>query len=270
MIKRLPIYALVIAMACQSKEQTSQALDTVKAITVDSVKLKNAQLVSEDTIVIHGVYERSSYDEDDAGGLTMHRENLRKLDSLNVFSKLHNDLVVTLSDNHLNYFKNTPHYQLIAFANGNLFQNNEEDFAFVVYDNKSNRISILTYNYSTHEYLELYREIKVVNGLNDAGCNYGHSGTLDYQLADETLIYPMEYLVKNVETYYENPVCKITDIGKDETFALASGCFAKGASKTVLVNSLCITTSSVYNNWECLRYDKATKAFIIFYGASVC
>ena len=117
----------------------------------------------------------------------------------------------------------------------------------------------------TNKYLELFRGIKVENGLKDANCNYCTFGSLDYQLADE-IVYQEEYLIKKPESYLDSPSCKITDISKDEDFVLKSGCFSKKVSKSNLSNSLCIATSSVYNNWECLKYDKTTNTFLIFYG----
>jgi hypothetical protein len=105
----------------------------------------------------------------------------------------------------------------------------------------------------------------VENGLEAADCNYNTFGTLDYQLADE-ILYREADLRKKPERYMENTACKIADISKDETFILKSGCFSRKTPTADLSKSLCIATSFVYNNWECLRYDKKTNSFLIFYG----
>jgi hypothetical protein len=72
--------------------------------------------------------------------------------------------------------------------------------------------------------------------------------------------------LKKPESYLESSPYKIADISKDKDFVLESGCFSKKVSKSNLSNSLCIATSSVYNNWECLKYNKATNTFLIFYA----
>jgi hypothetical protein len=266
MNKLLPLYMLITAMACQPKQKHNEVPDMATVTTFDSSKLNNLNPAYKDTIDNDDAYQTSTYDIATTQDLKEHRKTLKKLDSLNIFHTIHDALLPILPDKHLDYFKKTRHYELFFFANGDLFRNHEEDFVFIAYDRETVRISILTYNEHTNEYLELYRGIKVINGLADAGCNYGAYGTLDYQLADETLIYPQESLIKNPESYLENKACKIADIQKDDTFSLQDGCFAKRIDKTNSANSLCISTSSVYNNWECLQYDSSKKAFVVFFG----
>ena len=51
----------------------------------------------------------------------------------------------TLPEKHKAYFKTKPEYELLSMAQGDLFQGQGSDFAFMVYDRKNNRISILVY-----------------------------------------------------------------------------------------------------------------------------
>jgi len=205
-------------------------------------------------------FQTSSYDDS-----ATDRETLKQLSDQKVFSVVDARLAQTLSERHQEYFKAKPEYELLSYAKGDLFQEGKEDYAFVVYDKKNIRISILLYNAMANKYSELFRDIKVVNGLVTADCNYGAAGTLDYQLG-ETIVYQERDLRKRPEMYLESIPCKITDLSKDSDFVLESGCFSKTFPKTNLANSLCISTDSVYNNWECLKYDKASNAFVIYYG----
>ncbi len=211
-------------------------------------------------------YQTSTYDNSEfADNLISHRETLKQLSDKKVFSIINYKLTNTLIENHQEYFKTRVDYELLYIAHGELFQDKKNDCAFIVYDKKNQRVSILVYNEMTNKYLELFRDIKVENGLNDIDCNYGAFGTLDFRLADE-IIYQEEYLLKKPYSYLESAPCKITDISKDEIFVFKSGCFSKKVAKSNLSSSLCIATSSVYNNWECLRYNELTNAFLIFYG----
>ena len=105
--------------------------------------------------------------------------------------------------------------------------------------------------------------MQVENGLRDSDCGYSSFGTLDYQFAAE-IIYQEEYLTKNPQLYVENHFLKITNINSDDDFILEKGCFSSQLSRNVKLKSLCISTSSVYNNWECLRYDRVNNRFVIF------
>lgn len=111
----------------------------------------------------------------------------------------------------------------------------------------------------------MYREIKVENGLKSSDCNYKTFGTLDYQIADE-LINMGTQLTQNPESALTKVFCKIAKIASDKDFVLNKGCLAKNESKSISGSSLCISTSSTYNNWECLRYDRTKNAFVIYYG----
>lgn len=209
-------------------------------------------------------YEKSTYDNPD-DGIEDHRRDLKKLSDSSVFSIFHNNHLLNLANKHQAYFADKPSYQVVYWATGDLFQNKMEDAAFIVYDKEHSRMSILVYDESQNSYSELYRDIKVTNGLKDIDCNYSTFGTLDYQVANE-LIYHSEYLIKDPKKQIEYLIMKIGEITKDEDFILEEGCRTKMFLTLSESMALCIPTSSVYNNWECLSYDKANKHFVIFYG----
>jgi hypothetical protein len=194
-----------------------------------------------------------------------HKASLQKLDRNKVFSFIHNKLISNTSQLQKAYFNVNRDYELLFYTKGDIFLNKVNDFVFIVYDKKNVRISIILYNELKKKYYDLYRDIKVENGLKSADCNYCNFGTLDYQIADN-LICQENYLIKKPESILENMFCKITKISTDKDFILKKGCFAKYESKTKLINSLCISTSSAYNNWECMKYDEAKNVFIIYYG----
>jgi hypothetical protein len=211
-------------------------------------------------------FQTSTYDDPEfADRVSEHQVSLKELSDKGVFSAIHAKLVQKLGQKHQAYFKSKSDYELLAWAKGNLFRENKSDCGFIVYDKKNQRISILVYRETTDKYAELFRDIQVENGLENAGCNYSSFGTIDYQLAEE-ILYQEEYLVKNPENYLESSPVKITDLAKNEDFILKEGCFSKKVSKKETSNSLAIATSSVYNNWEALRYNEANNSFVIYYG----
>jgi hypothetical protein len=211
-------------------------------------------------------YQTSTYDDPEfAEEVKKHREALKNLSDKKVFAAIHAKLIQKLAKKHQDYYKTKSDYEILAVANGNLFRETKNDCGFIVYDQKNQRVSILVYREAKNTYSELFRELKVENGLEHADCNYTSFGTIDYQLADE-IIYQEESLIKNPESYTEYPPIRITDLAKDGDFILKEGCFAKGFSKKDTGNSLCIATSSVYNNWESLKYNEATNSLVIFYG----
>lgn len=257
----LVIFTL-LQISCNSKQEESKVNhvdNTKKEVTKDS----NLKAKTVDSIQ----YQISTYDNpEDADRISKEKESLKRLSEKNIFLDIHNKLIQNISEKEQSSFKTNPDYELLSTAKGSLFQENSNDFAFIVYDKKNVKISILLYNGTTNTYAELYKDIKVVNGLKDADCNFYSFGTLDYRFANEFLVSNEEYLAKSTESYLEYTPVKITDISKDENFILKDGCFAKKVSKTNLSNTLCIATSNAYNNWECLRYNKTNNTFLIFYG----
>lgn len=209
-------------------------------------------------------YLTSTYDLPD-NDLPRHQAALRELSDSSVFVTIHNQIISTLIQKHQDYFISNPGYELIYTCSGDLFQNDEEDNCFIVFDKNHSRVSILLYDAAQNKYSELFRDLKASNGLAATECNYKSSGTLDYQIAEE-LIYQRDYLIKSPLEEIANTRCKIADIRKDRDFVLEDGCIARTFSADKGIKTLCLPTSSVYNNWECLAYDKSKGEFIIVYG----
>jgi hypothetical protein len=257
-MKQLYIIGIVTIFLSCSKQTSDSQVDNSDTVSIDKDSITIAKSDNGEN------HLTSTYDNP-SNDLSRHISSLRELSDSSVFNKIHGRIILNLDKKHQDYFNSNSDYQLIYSSSGDLFQNGKEDFGFIVYDKKHTRVSILVYDGLQNKYSELFRDIKVKNGLSDADCNYSTYGTLDYQLADE-LIYQRDYLIKDPLKQIEYTNCKIADISKDEDFILDSGCFAKGFSADGKSKSLCIPTSSVYNNWECLTYDKNKGEFVIFYG----
>ncbi|MDF3027560.1 MAG: hypothetical protein K0S23_1867 [Fluviicola sp.] len=261
-------FILTFLIACSSQETSKtnslEISESPKEHRIPGNSGKK-EIKSEGEITL-AEYQTSTYDDPEfADEVKKHQEDLKKLSDKNVFAVIHTKLIQKLAKKHQEYFKTKSNYEILAVANGNLFQENKNDSGFIVYDQKNQRVSILVYREAKNAYSELFRELKVENGLEHADCNYTSFGTIDYQLAGE-IIYQEESLIKNPESYTEYPPVRITDLAKDGDFILKEGCFSKKISQKKTANSLCIATSSVYNNWEALKYDKRNNTFIIFYG----
>src|SRR6218665_1543215 len=84
--------------------------------------------------------------------------------------EINNKLIEEIDTEQQSYFKKNHNYELLSIAKGSLFQENSNDFAFIVYDKKNEKISILLYNEKSSTYAELYKDIKVINDLKDANC----------------------------------------------------------------------------------------------------
>lgn len=254
----LPLFTLLFA--CNSNQKNNAV--TTKSITPPKeIITQNSQPIDSSS------YEISVYDNPKrADQVVKHKENLKLLADKNIFLEIHNTLLSKLTEKQQNYFNANPNYYLLSVAKGNLFKKNDNDCAFLLYDKKNIRTSILIYNDQTGKYATLYKDLKVKNDLKNSDCYNSNFGTLDYQIADEWLISNEEAFLKGTANYLESSPVKITDLARDEDFALKDGCFAKKYSKSNVANSLCVSTSSVYNNWDCLQYDDVTNTFTVFYS----
>ncbi len=263
-MKKVIIYALLpVLVACnQSSPNNKKSTDQVAGKTEKPAKTlaEPEQKTEKKTFVL------STYDNpEQKGQIEDHVNALQRLSDVGVFNQIHQKALLSLPSEQQNHFKLNPQYFVLCSDKGDLFHNGKTDYAFVVYDGKNKRFSILVYNKLKNKYAELYRNLKVENGLEDADCGYGQFGTHDYILADE-LIYQENYLIKNPESYLEYPTCKIGNMKQDSDLILKEGCFSKKIDKSKLPVVLSIATSSVYNNWECLQYEPETNSFCIIYG----
>jgi hypothetical protein len=99
----------------------------------------------------------SSYDYT-GNSLGAHKEGLRELSDSKVFGRIHTNLVSGLNAKQQAYFAAHPDYELLDNTHGDLFENNKDDHAFVVYDKKLSIVKILVYDEQKDTYLELYRD----------------------------------------------------------------------------------------------------------------
>ncbi len=233
-----------------------------EVIANDSATIAKPEISSKPTANTN--YLTSTFDDPEfADKIGYVQEGLAELYAAGAFDSLYATQKHKLSEPQLDYFKNS-RFRLIYATAGSLFAKGQKDLACVAYNTEKNNITLLLYS-ENRGWGALYRDYKVATGLENAGCNYGMFGTLDYIVADE-LVYLKDGLVQHPESLLELLPCMITNFAKDENFTPENCCFAKGFSKKDMANSLCIATSFVYNSWECLKYNPATKSFTIYYG----
>jgi hypothetical protein len=214
------------------------------------------------------MFQSSIYDNPKYSNATeVQRKDLKELDDNKVFSDIQYQVIQKLPKKHQLFFETKDNYKLLYSLSGDIFSNKKTDVLFIVYDRKNIRISILLYNELTNLYKELYRDIRVQNDLIEKYCYSSVFRTLDYHLCNE-IIYQKDNLIKNPKILINYEMARLADITDDERFVLSDGCFSNKLSKNEMsgFKSLCISTDSVYNNWECLKYDKNRGIFILFYS----
>jgi hypothetical protein len=252
------IAAIAFISSCSSSK------DNTEVGGKDSVGVDTLTKNKEEERQLDGDFVKSTYDDTVfAARVAENREKLKNLHDKKVFAQIHEAMLEKMSDQHKHFFGDNPGLEMLAAASGRIFGEGNKDAIFIVYDNKNACLSFVAYNEDEKTYNELYRDINVENGLKDANCNYFSFGTIDYQLADEIILQTSE-LLNNPLNYLEFVPLKIVDIEKDDTFLIKQGCISKAFKKGN--NCICISTSMVYNNWECLQYDEAKKKFVIVYG----
>ena len=192
-------------------------------------------------------------------------EGLKELSDSNVFSFRHDQLISELDRKHQLYFIKKPEYELLFYSNGALFQNGSDDGAFIIYDKHKQLISISVYNDLSNDYSLMYMDLNVEFGLNSDECDYYSSRSLDYLIASE-LVWLKDSFIKNPGSLSEYSMCEIGDITNNQNIVIERGCFSKDYDQNNSLNCLCVGTSLIYNNWECLKYDKDRNIFIVFYG----
>lgn len=211
-------------------------------------------------------FEQSTYDRTDLKDrIKNHQSTLASLSDHGIFKAISTRVLKELSLQDQNYLSKHPEYELLSVAKGALTSAAKNDRVFTVFDKSLSNITILIYQAEKDLYRKLYRTVKVENGLDDAGCNYGAFGTLDYQIGEE-IIYQQEFLKKNVGQFLITVPIILNGVKEDENFSPDHGCFSKGMNTERKVRFLAIPTSQIYNNWECLTYDSASDSFLIFYG----
>lgn len=237
----------------------------------NAVKQNISEPVRTETTTNRGVekfqkFEQSTYGRTDLKEkMENHQKELTSLSKNGIFKAISSRLFQDLSSKDQHYFSANPQYEVLSVASGTLTSAAENDRVFTVFDKSESIITILVYQGEKDQYRELYRTVKVENGLEDAGCNYGTFGTLDYQMGEE-IIGQKEFLEKNVGQFFEAKPLIMKSLKGDENFAPEEGCFSKGMNAAEKVRFLAIPTSQIYSNWECLIYESASDSFLIFYG----
>ncbi|MGQ2983467.1 hypothetical protein [Flavobacterium sp.] len=256
------IFLLCIATALLSckKDLQSVAIDhKTSMVMVDS-------LPGETTATATPIYQVTCFDNSQVVSRLGTNQFLKELDSVGVFDNVHPTQMAKLSDIHFGALKSLgKNYKLLHVTLGSLFAPGNKDMAIVAYQPDKSYITILIYNDQKGDIRELYRDYNVDNALRNTDCHYGPKNSLDIQLASE-IVYRRDYLLKNPKSnLFDDAPCVIGDFTKNENYAPDVGCFSPNAPK-VPGNVLSIATSFVYNNWECLKYDKKTDSFLVYYG----
>lgn len=247
-------------LSCTDKNKDNKAVkeNTSKLVITDKTTIKDSETFQK--------FEESTYDRTDLKDrIENHKIALAALSDNGIFKSISNPLLKKLSTKHEQYFLAHPEYELLSVAKGSLTSEGKNDRVFVVFNKSESMITILIYQAEKDLYRELYRTVKVENGLEGAGCNYGTFGTLDYQIGEE-IIYHQEFLKKNVGQFFEAEPLILNSLKGDGNFAPEEGCFSKGMDTIKKVRFVAIPTSQIYNNWECLTYQSASDSFLIFYG----
>jgi len=255
----LAICIITICVSCSPNKEKTQDSGTNSAENKDSTTenkpmVTDTSQVNTESVIGHST-KYSSYIV----------EGLKELSDSSVFSVSHGQMIQHLDSIHRIYFNQKPELQLLSYSRGDLFQNGLNDFAFIVYDRLDSLISFLVFNDLSKDYFQLYQDLNVETGIKSEECYYGASGTLDYQVASE-LVWLKESFIKKPESLSEYTLCMIGDIVGLPNILIERGCSADDYILGSSESALCIGTSLVYNNWDCLRFDKERNAFIIFFG----
>lgn len=251
---------LVSILSCNDKIKDNKTVqkNTSKPVVTEKNTVKNSETFQK--------FEESTYDRTDLKDrIENYKIALAALSENGIFKSISDRLLKELSANHEQYFSGHPEYELLSIAKGSLTSEGKNDRVFVVFNKSESMITILIYQAEKDLYRELYRTVKVINGLEEAGCNYGAFGTLDYQMGEE-IIDQKEFLEKNAGQFLIARPIILNGLQEDENFAPDQGCFSKGMEITKKVPFVAIPTSQIYNNWECLTYQNGSDCFLIFYG----
>ncbi len=197
----------------------------------------------------------------------LHKNRLKDLSQKGAFKALDAANKQNLASNHKTYFAQNTNYDVLRFVEGDIFLNDEQDAAFVVYHKTQNRVAIILFNKASNQYGELYDRYKVNNNLENINTGYGYQGTLDYVLGT-SLVNGATMLADDPTIYLNREPLKITNIAADGAFNLKQGTFAKGVNKKNIQSSLCIDLDLTDFSYECLQFNPSTNQFDVFYGVA--
>jgi len=250
--------------ACKPDTQPKSSTHAIENNSSSEKEITKVSPVTEG-----GQFEVSTFDAADGlGNVGDFIKILKDFEKKGYLNTLSEKAQKQIHGNFKGYLDKNLQYKVLAYAQGDVFQNQKEDAVAIVYDVQKNRISILAYDQENEQVGELYRDYKVVNGLKNVDCPFGNWGTIDYMILQEISM-DEQNIQQNTETYLtqeNNSGLKITDISTDPLFSLKDGCFAKNVDRKNLGNSLAISISGSYLDYFALRYNKEKKYFEIYYG----
>jgi len=257
------LYLLLFGFA--SCQQTSKS-NPQTIPTKDSTVNNQSQQVAENPHAVKPLLDTSTYTNPRSNELAnQQRQQLVKLADEGLFGKLHLKLQADLTEDQKNYFETHTNLNILAHTRGDIFGNKGNDFAYVVYDKEKYQIEILLFDQKNKLFKTLYRDVQVSNLLRQSDCYYAN-GTVDYSIGAE-LIYQEDYIRSSQSNYLiDENACSIDNISTNNIFDLKRGCLSKDFPANAMANTLCIPTSSVYANYQCLKYNKPKAVFEIYFS----
>lgn len=180
-----------------------------------------------------------------------------------VFVPIQKELELTMPQNHVSFFRKNQQYQLVFYQTGPIFANNVRDALFLVYCKPQGNIALIVYDQTQEKYNNLFADFVVRDLLEDADCRVGRFNPIE-DLANE-LTRSCNGILTTWNSQFRPVMIKITDVKSDSEIVLNEGCLAPGYPNRKSL-SICISTSFVYNNWECLEFDADEKVFNHFFS----
>ena len=196
------------------------------------------------------------------------QKKLSELEKHKVFDIIHNYHFSKIASETKGFFNKHKGYKILSFKSAALLAPKNRDFAFIVYASVDKSIKIIIYDGGQKRFKQLYKDIKIIDGLSKSNCGFYQFGSNDY-IIGQILAYQKNTLKKEPLNFVKHvDILKCRDISEDDTFVLERGCYESGYVKDNVnpFAALCLATDSVYNNWDCLRYDPKQNLFVRFYG----
>ncbi|WP_343566025.1 hypothetical protein [Sphingobacterium sp.] len=249
-------------ISCQQITQSNPRTISTKDSAVNSQNKRIAESRPTGTPVL----DTSTYSKPRTTEIaSQQREQLVKLADAGLFEKLHLKLSGDLGEEQKDYFEQHANLHILAYAKGDIFGNKANDVAYIVYETEKHQIEILLFDQKNKLFKTLYRDIQVSNLLRQSDCYYAN-GTVDYSIAAE-LIYQEDYIRSSQSNYLmDENAFSIDNISTNNSFDLKRGCLSKDFSTDNMSNTLCMPTSSVYANYQCLKYNKAKAVFELYFS----
>lgn len=260
-LQNILLYILFLGLV--SCHQTKAPKTQITA-TKDTAARSQEQVATSTSV--QNAPDTSCYEKPRFADRTSEQEQqLMKMANDGLFDKLHQKLTPALSADQKDYFLSHVNYTILALTKGNIFENGGNDLGYIVYNKDNQRIEIVLFDQKNNSFKTLYRELKVVNTLQNMDCSSSFC-SLDYLIASE-LIYQEDYIRLNESNYLidDNSFC-VDNIATNKNFDLQRGCLNKKFSKDAMSNTLRVPTSSVYANFQCLKYNRTKQVFEIYFS----